>query len=114
MKGKMTMDASVLAQAIQKAVPSFSPNDEYVQDGLTYYLINDLGSFICRSAISSSTRELDQGLDFLESLLAEEDSEAEKLVGDCIWGLLDCSAYEDIRPLFGSPLRKLSSQYPPK
>lgn len=108
------MEANTLVQAMQRAVPNFSPSDEYVQDGLTYYIINDLGSYICKSALASSWKEAKEGVDFLENLLAERDSETQRLVGDCIWGMLDCPVYPQVRALFEGHLQELSAKYPPK
>jgi hypothetical protein len=42
----MAVDAGTLVEEMDRSVPSFSPNPEYVEDGLTYFLINDLGRFI--------------------------------------------------------------------
>jgi hypothetical protein len=114
MKGKATMDPNMLVQTMRRAVPNFSPSDEYVQDGLTYYIINDLGGYICKSASASSWKEAKEGVAFLATLLAEKDSEAEKLVGDCIWGMLDCPVYPQVKALFEGHLRELSEKYPPK
>lgn len=114
MKGIVTMDANTLVQTMQRAVPNFSPSDEYVQDGLTYFIINDLGSYICKSALASSWKEAKEGVDFLENLLAERDSETERLIGDCIWGMLDCPVYTEVQALFECHLRELSAKYPPK
>lgn len=110
----MVMNANELVQAMQTSVPNFLPNAEYVQDGLTYYIINDLGSFICKSALGSSWKDVREGLNFLDDLLAEGNAEAEKLVGDCIWGLLDCPAYPQVQALLEGRLRELSKNYPPK
>jgi hypothetical protein len=109
----MAVDASALVEAMRKGVPSFSPSPEHVEDGLTYFLINDLGRFICESALHNNWDGVNQGLTFLESLLSQDEPEIERLVGDCIWGLLDCPAFSEIRPLFGTRLKKLNARYPP-
>lgn len=109
----MALDAGTLVEEMHRSVPSFSPDPEYVEDGLTYFLINDLGRFICRSAHDGSWDAVKEAVGFLDSFLASEEPEVEKLVRDCIWGLLDCPDFDKVKPLFGARLRTLSARYPP-
>jgi hypothetical protein len=108
----MALDAKTLAQEMRSSVPGFTPSAEYIKYGLTYLLISNFGLFVCGSAQAGSSLEVRQAVDFLDSLLAREDPEAEKLVADCIEGLLECPEYEQLKPLFSQRLRKLSERHP--
>jgi len=108
----MALDAKVLAQEMRTSVPGFTPSKEYVKYGLTYLLISNFGLFVCGSAQSGASQDVRQAVDFLDSLLAREDPEAEKLVADCIDGLLECPAYDQVKPLLSPRLRALSQRHP--
>jgi hypothetical protein len=108
----MALDAKLLAQEMRSSVPGFTPSMEYVKYGLTYLLISNFGLFVCGSAQSGASQDLRQAVDFLDSLLAREDPEAEKLVADCIDGLLECPAYDQLKPLLSQRLRSLSERQP--
>ena len=110
---KMTLDAKKLALEMHKSVPGFSPSAEYVKYGLTYLLINNFGRFICGSALAGSWDQVKSATAFLDSLLSREEPELEKLVGDCVEGLLDCPALDQVKPLFGERLKNLSARYTP-
>jgi hypothetical protein len=49
---------------------------------------------------------------FLDALLAREDPEAEKLAADCIQGLVECPAFDQVKPLFSERLKNLSARIP--
>jgi hypothetical protein len=107
----MALDAKKLASEMQRSVAGFSPSAEYVKYGLTYLLINNFGRFICGSALAGSWDQVTSAIVFLDSLVMREDPEVEKLVGDCIEGLLDCSAFDQVKTLFGERLKNMSARY---
>src|ERR1700748_443739 len=106
----MALDAKILTQEMRASVPGFTPSMEYVKYGLTYLLISNFGLFVCGSAQSGATHDVRQAIDFLDSLMAREDPEAERLVADCIDALHDCPAYDQIKPLLSQRLRKLGER----
>jgi hypothetical protein len=108
------MDAISFIAKIREEVPGFSPDSEDLRDGLTYCIINDLGRFICRKAGSASWDEVVQGVKFLEGIFAADEREAKALIGDCIWGLIECPSFVEIRALFSPKLKKFSDGFPPK
>jgi hypothetical protein len=108
----MALDAKLLAQEMRSSVPGFTPSMEYVKYGLTYLLISNFGLFVCGSAQAGASQDLRQAVDFLDSLLAREDPEAEKLVADCIDGLRECPAYDQLKPLLSQRLKALSVRHP--
>ena len=109
----MALDAKKLALEMQRSVPGFSPSAEYVKYGLAYLLINNFGRFVCGSALAGSWDQVKSAIAFLDSVLSREDPEVEKLVGDCIEGLLDCPAFDQVKPLFGERLKNLSARFSP-
>jgi hypothetical protein len=108
----MALDAKMLALEMRTSVPGFTPSMEYVKYGLTYLLFSNFGLFICGSAQAGASLDLRQAIDYLDSLLAREDLEAEKLVADCIDGLLECPAYDQLKPLLSQRLKALTERHP--
>ena len=104
----MALDAKTLAQEMRRSVPGFVPNTEYVKYGLVYLLINSFCQFLCGRAEAASWNEVKQAVAFFDALLAREDPEAEKLVADCVEGLAECPAFDQVKPLFSERLKSLS------
>ncbi len=109
----MTISNATIISELLKRVPEFHPNGDDVREGLTYPIINDLGRYICEKASARSHDEVKKAIDGLETLLAEGEESLTRLVGDCLWGLLECPEISDIAAFFGPRLRQLQNKYPP-
>jgi hypothetical protein len=110
----MAISTASLVEQLKRAVPGFVPDAADVEEELAYPIINDLGRYICTRGERSAWDEVDQAVQFLEGLLATNDSDLHQLVGDCLWGLSECPSIAAIRPRFGPRVENKAREYPPR
>src|ERR1700678_2788417 len=87
---------TILAQ-LQKAVPHFRIDPEWLEDNLTYPAINDFARYICseagRCSVTDIPRDNLQGaVAFLESALRSGDGGVRDLVSECLETLRMCDS----------------------
>jgi hypothetical protein len=101
---------SVLME-LQKAVPSFRMDPDWLLDKLTYPAFNDFARFICSEGevlqfVSSKEEglrlsKIGDSMAFLERALQEGDSSVHRLVFECIETLASCEWINHIKEYFG-------------
>jgi hypothetical protein len=102
---------------IQRYVPNFRIDPDWLEDGLTYLVINDLARFICSEAevlefvnSEKEAAELSQvpaSMSFLERALGDGDSFVRDLVFECVETLASCEQIDQIKKYFGPKVRDL-------
>ena len=96
---------SVLVE-MQKEIPGFQIDPEWLMDNLTYPAFNDLARFICSEAevlqlVSSNESPVVAYLAFLERALRDGDGDVHGMVFECIETLASCRWINQIKKYFG-------------
>jgi hypothetical protein len=99
----MTKD-TVLSE-LQKAVPHFRVNPEWLENGLAYPAINDLARFICSKTEPLESEDVDVALAFLERALSDGDTYVRDLVIECLETINSCKSIHMLKDRFPPGLR---------
>jgi hypothetical protein len=103
---------------MQKAVPHFCVDPEWLRDNLTYTTINDFARYICSEAAMCSIAdeiprfELSSALSFLEEALRTGDTEVQNLIFECLDTLQACNAIRLVREHLGPKTKALLASLP--
>jgi hypothetical protein len=98
---------SVLEE-LQRAVPSFRIDPEWLADKLTFPAFNDFARFICTteealhlvSERKTALSQMEASMAFLERALHDGDDNVRNLVLECIETLASCERIDRIRKYF--------------
>jgi hypothetical protein len=98
---------SVLEE-MQRAMPSFRIDPEWLIDNLTYPAFNDFARFICSteealqlaSERETALSQMEASMAFLERALQYGDDNVRNLVLECIETLASCDRIDQIRKYF--------------
>ena len=111
----MTME-TVLAE-LQKSIPGYQVDPEWLSDGNTYLAFGDFARFICSEAEvlqyvhseeeASELSRVGSSMSFLERALRDGDSDVQGLVFDCVETLASCDWINQIKKYFGSRVSDL-------
>jgi hypothetical protein len=108
---------TILAQ-LQRAVPHFHIDPEWLDDNLTYPAINDFARYICSEAAvcsvaAISREELHRAVKFLEEALRTGDAGVRDLVLECLETLRACDSIGLVTEYFGPETQDLWAAFPP-
>jgi hypothetical protein len=117
----MLITTKTVLDELQKSVPNFQIDSEWLSDGLTYPAFGDFARFICSEAevlqhvhSEAEASELSQvriSMALLERALQEGDSDVRDLVFDCVETIASCDRINQIKKYFGPELNALWSRH---
>jgi hypothetical protein len=91
---------SILAE-LQKSVPDFQIDPDWLVDGLSYPIFNDFARFICSEAEASDMSQVATSIAFLDRALREGDESVRLLVFECLETLASCDSADQAKKYFG-------------
>ena len=103
----MPMTKETILSELQRAIPHFRVNPEWLEDGLGYPAINDFARFICSEADTLGWDEVDASMAFLERALSDGDSYVRDLVLECVETIDSCESINLLKDHFGTGVRAL-------
>jgi len=100
------MTSQTILAELQRAVPHFHIDPEWLEDNLTYPAINDFARYICSEAAVCSEAgiprdDLHRAVTFLEEALRSGDAGVRDLVLECLETLRACDSIWLVREHFG-------------
>jgi hypothetical protein len=103
----MQMTKETVLAELQRTVPHFRVNPEWLEDGLAYPAINDFARFICSEADTFGWDEVEASMIFLERALLEGDGYVRDLVLECVETINSCESIELLKNRFGAGVHAL-------
>jgi hypothetical protein len=95
------MTRNTIFEEVEKCLPQFRINAEWIKDKLGYPLINDLARHICEAAVDCRSEQVREGMAFLERAVGEGDDYVRDLVWEGIETLVSCESATVIRHYCG-------------
>jgi len=91
------MNTSNFLVELTHEVPDFSPDPEYLEDGLTYPIVNDFARYICSTfQRTGSLDTIAPAIDFIERACLSGDPEIVDLIQECLETMDESEQMRDI------------------
>jgi hypothetical protein len=116
--GNVRITKDTLIKTLQAEVPSFVIDPDWIEEALSYPIINDFARYICQEADiafyiheADSYDEVKKALRFLEMGLEAQDPYMRDLVHECLETLLSCNRIPEIKVYFGPRVLRFWNEF---